>query len=339
MFAEWVKRCPVLLDKTCHWQVYLGIKESWDLLREKCWKRIRALISSHFILLKCNWWEEAFSPWSSVLFWSQEWVGISIPIHFQNHFLNEQTQVVFISSVLSPSYLSSFLFGAHEWMEDCLGMVDAISTRPFPLRPSSVLSPFPAAGFTVCVWILLLKFFLKILNCSARMCSSWMCHWVLITTGAGLKQEHLWIDVQVPGSLQPWAWQFDTFYSESSNEIFPKVCRTSLSRCHSLLAFSPSLSLSTFQEKMTAQILVTITASRRKPKLLCYDWGARYLPGTCRDYLYKKNFLNDFQRVKILFFLNNIRHWHIRRHVFSYFSCKTLPLNRSFSCNNHDTSS
>ena len=67
MFAEWVKRCLVLLDKTCHWQVYLGIKESWDLLREKCWKRIRALISSHFILLKCNWWEEAFSPWSCVI--------------------------------------------------------------------------------------------------------------------------------------------------------------------------------------------------------------------------------------------------------------------------------
>lgn len=72
-----------------------------------------------------------------------------------------------------------------------------------------------------------------------------------------------------------------------------------------LLAFSPSLPLSlfTFQEKNDcAQILVKITASRRKPKLRCYDWGARYLPGTHRDYLYKENFLNDFQRVKIPIF-------------------------------------
>lgn len=152
MFAEWVKRCLVLLDKTCHWQVfYLGIKESWDLLREKCWKRTRALISSHFILFKCNWWEEAFSPWSSVLFWSQEWVGISIPIHFQNHFLGEQTQVVFISSVLSPSYLSSFPFGAHEWTEDCLGMVGAVCSRSVSPQTFQRAQPFSSCSGLQCV--------------------------------------------------------------------------------------------------------------------------------------------------------------------------------------------
>lgn len=100
-------------------------------------------------------------------------------------------------------------------------------------------------------------------------------------------------------------------FQRSAKPVFLDITR--------LLAFSPPslpLSLHIPRKNDCAQILVTITASRRKPKLRCYDWGARYLPGTHRDYLYKKNFLNDFQRGKIPFFKNNIRHWHNKETCF-----------------------
>lgn len=124
----------------------------------------------------------------------------------------------------------------------------------FPSNLSVCSVPFPMLRYTTCVWILLLLFFLKILNCSARTCSSRMCRWVLITTGAGLKLQLLEIDVQVPGSLGPWAWQFDTRFTLALRVLMRSFQRSAepvfLDITH-LLAFSPSLppSLSSHSKK------------------------------------------------------------------------------------------
>lgn len=147
----------------------------------------------------------------------------------------------------------------------------------------------------------------------------------------------------LPRALGVTIWH--TFYSgsESSNEIFPKVCRTSLSWYHTFIGFQPlppSLSLFTFQEKMT------VLKSLSQSLLLEENPNCDAMTGVldiCQVLIgtiyIKRIFLMIFREWKYQFFKIILDTDTIRRHAFSYFSCETLPLNRRFSCNNHGTSS